>query len=948
VTGPLAIVAVLSLPALFVLAARPVQRRLALRYPARRPVEAALVVLGTLLGTSIITGSLIVGDTIDRSITASAYEQLGPIDELVTVSGISDGEVLAARFGGFAAPDLDGVLSFVTLPVAVAGEATQPRAQIIEVDFAAAAAFGGDAALTGISGPTPAPGRAVITEDLAARAQVAPGDTVSVFAYGQQVALEVDRVVPRTGVAGFWPIDNRQQSYNVLVAPGTIEQLLVAAGPAAALSQPPAVQIAFSNVGGVEEGAAATDPVTAEVEAVLGDTDAVVRPVKRDLLDAATEAASSLTQLYFTMGMFAVAAGVLLVVNIFVMLADERRSELGMLRAIGLRRLPLVGAFTTEGWIYSLTAGVLGALLGIGFGWVIAWRASQILESSSDQRSLSLTFSFDWSTVAIGFAIGFAISLATIVATSIRTSRANVIAAIRDLPVERVRATGTRWRWIGAWTILLGALWTALGVQGDEVYGVAIGPMIAVVGLGALFAGRIGTRPAIAIVSIVVLGWGAAFIPVLGALDIDISIPVFLVQGLTMAAAGVALLTIYQGVIARWLSRRAPHSMSLRLGLAYPIARRWRTAMTLAMFAIVILTLVYLSIISYMFNNQVDDITADMSGGFGVVVVSNPTNPITAEQLRAEPGVGRVAGMAYGVAEFVADGESPQQWPVSAFGDDLFAAPPALKDRGPYPDDAAAWAAVAADPDLIILDEFFLASGGGPPTGTPDPGDRYVIRDPVTGRERTVEVAALAHDDFLLNGAFYGIGGFDELTAGRTVPSRFFVESVGDPTELATAVRSRYLANGADAEAVEDTVENVLAQQNGFFTLMQQFVGVGLLVGIAGIGVIMVRAVRERRRVVGVLRAMGFQSRSVGAAFLIEATFVALEGIVLGVLVAFVGSYGLAISGAGFAQGMQWGVPWVEVLGVAALALVASAVAALWPARRATRILPAEALRVAD
>jgi putative ABC transport system permease protein len=485
-------------------------------------------------------------------------------------------------------------------------------------------------------------------------------------------------------------------------------------------------------------------------------------------------------------------------------------------------------------------------------------------------------------------------------------------------------------------------------VQGDEVYGVAIGPMIAVVGLGALFAGRIGTRPAIAIVSIVVLGWGAAFIPVLGALDIDISIPVFLVQGLTMAAAGVALLTIYQGVIARWLSRRAPHSMSLRLGLAYPIARRWRTAMTLAMFAIVILTLVYLSIISYMFNNQVDDITADMSGGFGVVVVSNPTNPITAEQLRAEPGVGRVAGMAYGVAEFVADGESPQQWPVSAFGDDLFAAPPALKDRGPYPDDAAAWAAVAADPDLIILDEFFLASGGGPPTGTPDPGDRYVIRDPVTGRERTVEVAALAHDDFLLNGAFYGIGGFDELTAGRTVPSRFFVESVGDPTELATAVRSRYLANGADAEAVEDTVENVLAQQNGFFTLMQQFVGVGLLVGIAGIGVIMVRAVRERRRVVGVLRAMGFQSRSVGAAFLIEATFVALEGIVLGVLVAFVGSYGLAISGAGFAQGMQWGVPWVEVLGVAALALVASAVAALWPARRATRILPAEALRVAD
>ena len=72
-----------SLPFVVVLLARPVERRLALRYPRRRPVEAGLVVLGSLLGTAIITGSLVVGDTIDRSIRASAYDQLGPIDELV-------------------------------------------------------------------------------------------------------------------------------------------------------------------------------------------------------------------------------------------------------------------------------------------------------------------------------------------------------------------------------------------------------------------------------------------------------------------------------------------------------------------------------------------------------------------------------------------------------------------------------------------------------------------------------------------------------------------------------------------------------------------------------------------------------------------------------------------------------------------------------------------------
>jgi len=942
------VLAVLSLPALYVLAFRPVLRRLALRYPARRPVEAALVVLGTLLGTSIITGSLIVGDTIDRSISASAYEQLGPIDELVTVSGLDEGRALAERFEGFTAPGLDGTLVFVTVPVAVSGGANQPRAQLLELDAEEAATFGGDSSITGIEGPNPPAGHAVVTEDLARRARLEVGDVALAYLYGTAVPFEVDRIVPRTGVAGFWPIDGRQQSYNLIVAPGTVERVLDAVGEGAATAEPPEVRIAFSNDGGVEGGVEATDAVVPAVEAVLGGSDAVVRPVKRDLLTAATEAAESLTQLYFTMGMFAVAAGVLLVVNIFVMLADERRSELGMLRAIGLRRLPLVGAFTAEGWLYSLVAGAIGALLGIAFGWVIAWRAEDILQSSSDQRSLSLTFSFEWSTVLTGLVAGFAISLATIVATSVRTSRGNVIAAIRDLPASQVRTVGGRWQWVGAWLVLLGAAWTAVGWTGGDAYGVTIGPILVLVGVGALLARTTDVRRATVGVSVAVLVWGTAFIPVLGALDIDVSIPVFLVQGLSMAAAGVALVTIYQGVIGRWVSRVAGSPLPVRLGMAYPIARRWRTAMTLGMFAVVILTLVYLSVISFMFRSQVDDIAADMSGGFGVVVVSNPTDPLPEEALAALPGTGRIAPLAYGLADFELDGQEARSWPVTGFGSELVAAPPVLQDRGPYPTDEAAWEAVLADPDLIIVDEFFLSTGGGPPTGTPDPGDRFAIRDPVTGSSRTVEVAALAENDFLFNGAFYGIGGLEELTAGRAVASRFYVEPEGDPTEVAAAIRTEFVANGADAEAVTDTIDGALVQQTGFFTLMQQFVGVGLLVGIAGIGVIMVRAVRERRRIVGVMRSLGFPARSVGAAFLVEAAFVAFEGVVLGVAVALVGSYGLVLSGATFAEGMTWGVPWTEVLGISLLALVASSVAALWPARRASRIRPAEALRITD
>ncbi|MFL6222950.1 MAG: hypothetical protein ACJ75K_09020, partial [Actinomycetes bacterium] len=59
-------------------------RRLALRQINRRRGEAALVVAGSVLGTAIIVGSLVVGDTLDQSFKQGAYRELGVVDEVVS------------------------------------------------------------------------------------------------------------------------------------------------------------------------------------------------------------------------------------------------------------------------------------------------------------------------------------------------------------------------------------------------------------------------------------------------------------------------------------------------------------------------------------------------------------------------------------------------------------------------------------------------------------------------------------------------------------------------------------------------------------------------------------------------------------------------------------------------------------------------------------------------
>ena len=78
--------------------------------------------------------------------------------------------------------------------------------------------------------------------------------------------------------------------------------------------------------------------------------------------------------LFTTFGTFSIAAGILLIFLIFVMLAAERRGELGIARAVGTRRGHLVQMFTFEGAAYDLIAAAVGALLGraIAYGMVLA------------------------------------------------------------------------------------------------------------------------------------------------------------------------------------------------------------------------------------------------------------------------------------------------------------------------------------------------------------------------------------------------------------------------------------------------------------------------------------------------------------------------------------------------------------------------------------------------
>jgi putative ABC transport system permease protein len=276
---------------------------------------------------------------------------------------------------------------------------------------------------------------------------------------------------------------------------------------------------------------------------------------------------------------------------------------------------------------------------------------------------------------------------------------------------------------------------------------------------------------------------------------------------------------------------------------------------------------------------------------------------------------------------------------------------PMLSARGSgYASDADVFRAVIADPSLIIVDDSFLQDGGGPKSHSPEPGDEVTMVNGA-GKRHEMTVAGVLRTDFTNHGSIMQRALVRDFLAPDTTENRDMVRvaSGHDPATVAKELTTTLVANGAKAQTFEARVTEVLSRQTSFIGLMQLYLGFGLLIGIAGLGVVMVRAVRERRREIGMLRAMGFSAGVVRSAFLAEATFIAVQAVATGVGLGLVTAYQVAVNSNAFSDAkLSFTVSFVSLAAICVVPMVASLLATLVPARRAAAIRPAMALRIAE
>lgn len=967
-----------------------VMARVGLRNVSRAKGRTAILLFGLLIGSMIISSSLVIGDTVNTLSVHFTYIADGAVDEALTAplppalqatgaTPFSYGLIPTPFFQVFnesasKVPDVAGVTPMIVGTAGVYDTTTnvaQPGLRLVGVDASAATVLGSFTTSGGASLAGPAPGEVLLNPTAAQELSASAGDAINLTAAsGATLHLHVLAVVQADSRGGFKD-DGQGDVFTTL---GDAQNATGAIGFVN--------YVAVTNSGGLYGGVAHTDSVwnglnssLVAAKATLGDWPAGigVEAVLSPDLAGAENSASSLTQLFLVLGLFSIGAGCVLIVGIFAMLAEERRGEMGVARAIGTRRGQLVRAYYFEGLAYSAGSALVGTLLGVVVGWGIIQGFAALFGASGGStttQAIVQSFTYTPQSMILAYAAGFLLTLATVTITSTYVSRMNIVRAMRGQP-ELIQPRQSR-RFLavlGLVCLLVGALLIVNGRQpGTDIDVGFFGVSLSLLAVGMLLAVVLPLRYAFSAAAVALLVfWGDLHLrdQLFPGYHVG-GIFVFFQEGIFLILAAVILYVFNSDLIVRAFAavsrKSARHLPVVRLAFSYPAHRRFRSAMTISIFAMVLFTITGIAVIGNGITSGVNSSVQAQTGGY--TFFGDSLAPIP----QVDATVNDTPLLHDDVSDFVSfysGGGVFQTVGQGGFTYSLAAAPTGVPSWENFYQTnqfnfsstldgmsaSQVWAHVEEpNSTYAVLDGSFVASafgGFGGSVGHPslDVGDTLNFSEgrggPTTQftvigvmSEQTIPVI-LINPQLMVYGLGFNTSQFFLLSAASSV----------NPTQVLQNFQTHFFSEGMELFDFAQLLSSTLSFTDAFIDLLEVFVALGLIVGITALGILALRAVTERRTQVGVVRAIGFRKSQVLTSFLLEYSFLALTGIGIGAVMGFVLAYNLYEALGGL---FAFSIPWANVAVVLITSYGLTLVAVGIPSLRASRIPPAEAIRYTE
>ena len=578
----------------------------------------------------------------------------------------------------------------------------------------------------------------------------------------------------------------------------------------------------------------------------------------------------------------ALGIGSFVIYNVFSITAAQRQRENALLRAIGASRRQVSRSLLVEGTLMGVVGSLLGFAVGIGL--------SQVL------NALLKATGFEVPTAGLAVKSGSLINTliagvsVTVFAAWLparRAGRVPPLAALRDTALDTAGNLRRR--------VIIGLALIALGVGG--LVAASNDAPIQVLGLGVLgvFAGILVLGPAIAR-------------------------PIALALGRPVAALrGVS------GTMARQNAARNPK----------------RTSRTAAPVLLGVALVTAFTALAVSIRSEIrDTFGAAFSGDFALTVDSQGFGGIplsVTDQIGSLEGVEQATGVGFTTVRIVDPNDTAADPAAAARGNFVQTINPAtingLFDLGIIEGDLS-----ALGRDGLIVEEK-RATERGWKIGS----KLQLVR--IDGAVIEAQIRGLMSGDT----SFANFVASREMFADAPTPifdSFVYIKAQeGAPLD---EVRSRIAAISSDAgigalQSKEEFIDDQAAQINQVLGLIYGLLGLSIIIAIVGIVITLLLSVFERRREIGLLRAVGMSRAQVRSTVRWESVITSLlgavTGVVLGIVMGFVVVAALADEGDIAFQLPVTGTIWIVVI-----SFVLGVVAAIYPAWRATKVNVVEAI----
>ncbi|MCI4364492.1 MAG: FtsX-like permease family protein [Thermoplasmata archaeon] len=953
--------------------------RIALRNVRRGRARTVLLILGLLVGTTIISGSLIVGSTVQALSVHYTYLGGGYVDEsiyaLSPTGGYAPFSVAASHDVALAAqghPGIAGVTPMIIATTQAYDHTTgipETALNLIASNSSESGNLGSFMSTSGgmLSGPSA--GQVFLDDQTAQALGASVGDSLELYG-PTPIGVTVSAIVQENLRGGYLTAG---------LAPGNVFLDLPTAQTLENLSGHVNF-IAITNAGSQQDGIALSDTVSGYLNTTLATIPlaaglTVHEPLK-DGIAAADVSGSSIQTIFLVLGLFSIVAGAMLIVGIFVMLAEERKGEMGMLRAVGMRRRELVFVYYFEGLVYAVGSALAGTLLGVLVGYFLTYTFS-LLFSSGGLTSAAILQSFNVSTddLVISYVTGFLLTVVTVAIASSRVSRLNIVQAIRDLPSPPppVRLYTTL-GYVGVALTIVGALVLLPNAQGTSDISLPIlGGGMMILGLGLIASRFVRNRIAFSLVGVALLVWAGAeplHRVVLGQAHTG-GIFIVFVEGILMVS-GALLLYVFNSntliaALLRVAGRGARGAPIARVGLAYPGRRPARTAINLTIFALVTFTMVAIACFGATVQANLNNTIQSETGGYTYFGVSTQPIPTLPEQVANNPTLnGEYAvtvPLISGAIQVNITGSTP-----NPYTDSLYSAPGNQSSTSsfyatsqfPFTATWEGWspsavlAELASNRSVALVDQNYAPAtssvGGGPSAPHPsiEVGGLMELTPPGSSNHLTVRVIGILSQS-VLTGVWINPGAAETLGYSNETAFLLTLRSGVSTTLASQDAKREFFRDGLVLFEIAQILETSIASTEGIIGLLEIFVGLGLGVGIAAMGILALRAVVERRREIGMLRAMGFTQRAILKTFFIEYSFITLLGLGIGTSLGILIVYNLSTSPSAAASGVSFfAIPVLNIVLILVVAYGLAMLAIAVPSIRASRIPPAEAVRATE